>query len=110
MKYDVVRFEEHKSAHSQVLVLKPSELERSVLQLNGRIAPRDKVADRVSLVERIKEVSHFRCLPDKGALNLWDGNFTDLDPVEQRIDRLRSHGIALGLHKNRCSASPKYSS
>src|SRR5262245_58956936 len=60
----------------------------AVLELDRWVAPRDQIADRITLVERVQEISDLRCLPYERALNLRDRDLAGFDPRHQRVDRM----------------------
>ena len=71
---------------------------RSILQSNRRVAPRDKLTNRVAKIERVDEIAHLRRIPNERALDLGDRNLVGLDPGEQSLDRMLIDRIALNGH------------
>ena len=71
---------------------------RSILQSDRRVAPRDKITNRVAEIERVDEIAHLRRIPDERALDLGDRNLVGLDPGEQGLDRMLIDRIALNSH------------
>ena len=70
----------------------------AVLELHRRVAPCNQVAHRVALVERIQQVAHFGRIPNKRALDFWDGNLARFHPGQQGLDGVGRDGVALCGH------------
>jgi hypothetical protein len=75
----------------------------AVLELHGRVAPGDQVADRVALVERVQEVANLGGFPDEGSLDLGDGDLARLHPGQQGFDGVWRDGTTLEVFLDKTS-------
>ena len=64
--------------------------------LSKKISDLEKeLMDQKATIKRTHEITHFRCVPDKRALNLGNSNFTGIDPCQKDLDWMLFYRVAL---------------